>query len=310
MGDQTQGWCHYTALGRNKTATQADIKKAYTKLVLVHHPDKGGEQDVFVKIQEAYETLKDPILRQAYDKNQQDAEPRKAKKREVKPKPKARAGPSERAGQPMKESRAQPQHRKHGDVAETRRQGEPFFKERRPNPASTADHEENFKERRPRHCSASSEQRGRADSSSGEDSFLGNDSFFDDDDFMGDVFEVVNEHTANCHRPADKNRKEPQARERRQDGQAREKVSPKHPEGEASEARGRILGDADFDVLTFDSLLLRAENRRKHFSNTVSKLDATTGPHFPYSNYSDVWCHLQYIKDLLEKRILAVELAQ
>jgi len=44
-------------LGLERGATDAEIKKAYRRLSLQHHPDKGGNADDFVRIHEAYETL-------------------------------------------------------------------------------------------------------------------------------------------------------------------------------------------------------------------------------------------------------------
>ena len=41
-----------------KSSSEEDFKKAYRKLVLEHHPDKGGDSKVFIKIQEAWEKLK------------------------------------------------------------------------------------------------------------------------------------------------------------------------------------------------------------------------------------------------------------
>lgn len=60
----------YQTLNLTKNATQEEIKRAYKKLVLKHHPDKGGNREQFNKIQEAYETLSDPQKRQAYDNPQ------------------------------------------------------------------------------------------------------------------------------------------------------------------------------------------------------------------------------------------------
>lgn len=62
----------YNILGVEKTATQDEIKKAYRKLAIKHHPDKGGDADTFKKISEAYETLSDPEKRQQYDNPQPD----------------------------------------------------------------------------------------------------------------------------------------------------------------------------------------------------------------------------------------------
>lgn len=46
---------YYNILGVAKSSSDKDIKKAYKKLTLKHHPDKGGSPDQFKKIQEAYE---------------------------------------------------------------------------------------------------------------------------------------------------------------------------------------------------------------------------------------------------------------
>ena len=58
---------YYTVLGVSKTATQEEIKKAYRKLAMDHHPDRGGDTIRFAEINEAYETLKDPAKRAEYD---------------------------------------------------------------------------------------------------------------------------------------------------------------------------------------------------------------------------------------------------
>jgi curved DNA-binding protein len=58
---------HYNTLGVSRDATQEDIKKAFRKLAMTHHPDKGGNPAEFQKINEAYEVLGDPAKRQQYD---------------------------------------------------------------------------------------------------------------------------------------------------------------------------------------------------------------------------------------------------
>ena len=48
---------HRTALGLPRDAGIDEIKRAYRKLSLKHHPDRGGDRDAFEKIQTAYEYL-------------------------------------------------------------------------------------------------------------------------------------------------------------------------------------------------------------------------------------------------------------
>lgn len=58
---------YYDTLGVNKTATEAEIKSAFRRLAAKHHPDKGGNEEEFKKILEAYNTLKDKDTRRLYD---------------------------------------------------------------------------------------------------------------------------------------------------------------------------------------------------------------------------------------------------
>jgi len=48
---------YHSILGVNPNASQDEIKKAYRKLAMEHHPDKGGDPEKFKEISEAYETL-------------------------------------------------------------------------------------------------------------------------------------------------------------------------------------------------------------------------------------------------------------
>lgn len=59
----------YKDLGIAKTASPADIRKAYTKLARENHPDKGGDPAVFQRISNAYEVLKDDEKRRVYDEH-------------------------------------------------------------------------------------------------------------------------------------------------------------------------------------------------------------------------------------------------
>jgi molecular chaperone DnaJ len=58
---------YYNVLGVDKKATQDDIKKAFRKLAHKHHPDKGGTDEKFKEITEAYSVLSDEKKRREYD---------------------------------------------------------------------------------------------------------------------------------------------------------------------------------------------------------------------------------------------------
>jgi molecular chaperone DnaJ len=57
----------YQILGVNKNATEEEIKQAYRKLAMKHHPDRGGDEKQFQEIKNAYEILSDPVRRQQHD---------------------------------------------------------------------------------------------------------------------------------------------------------------------------------------------------------------------------------------------------
>jgi DnaJ family protein A protein 2 len=57
----------YKELGVQKSATDSEIKKAYRKLAVKHHPDKGGDVEKFKTISSAYEVLSDPEKKKTYD---------------------------------------------------------------------------------------------------------------------------------------------------------------------------------------------------------------------------------------------------
>jgi molecular chaperone DnaJ len=62
----------YITLGVERTAADDDIKKAYRKLAMTYHPDRNGgskeAEEKFKEITEAYDVLRDPQKRAAYDR--------------------------------------------------------------------------------------------------------------------------------------------------------------------------------------------------------------------------------------------------
>lgn len=78
---------HYATLGVSPDATPAEVRKAYKRLALVHHPDKvpasaqAAATVRFRAVKEAYDVLGDPDKRALYDGPEQQ-EAREAKREE------------------------------------------------------------------------------------------------------------------------------------------------------------------------------------------------------------------------------------
>lgn len=66
---------YYKILGVDKNASAEDIKKAFRKLAHQYHPDKkGGDEERFKEVNEAYQVLGDPEKRKRYDQFGSDFE--------------------------------------------------------------------------------------------------------------------------------------------------------------------------------------------------------------------------------------------
>jgi DnaJ-class molecular chaperone len=72
-------WCgkdYYKILSVSKSASTADIKRAYRKLSLKYHPDKNSAPDAaekFAEISVAYDVLSDKEKRDAYNRGGEEA---------------------------------------------------------------------------------------------------------------------------------------------------------------------------------------------------------------------------------------------
>lgn len=59
---------YYDLFGVRADVTELELKKAYRKAAIKNHPDKGGDEEKFKAIGEAYRVISDSNLRADYDK--------------------------------------------------------------------------------------------------------------------------------------------------------------------------------------------------------------------------------------------------
>lgn len=79
---------HYVELGVLETATTAEIRTAYRRLVLLYHPDRSGDKNTtqrFVRISGAYRALSDEAARKEYDEGLRYRREREAQRTAPKP---------------------------------------------------------------------------------------------------------------------------------------------------------------------------------------------------------------------------------
>jgi DnaJ-class molecular chaperone len=58
---------YYSLFSLPKSFTPPQLRHSYHQLLLKQHPDKGGTADQAALINQAYQTLADPVLRARYD---------------------------------------------------------------------------------------------------------------------------------------------------------------------------------------------------------------------------------------------------
>jgi molecular chaperone DnaJ len=66
----------YAVLGVARSATASDLRRAYRRLALMHHPDRAGAASAprFAQIADAYRVLSNPLARSTYDASLVDQE--------------------------------------------------------------------------------------------------------------------------------------------------------------------------------------------------------------------------------------------
>src|SRR4249919_2407079 len=112
----------YRALGVGHAATEAEIKAAHRKLVKRYHPDTGtqSETERFLRVQEAYRVLSDPLLRKEWDMAhapgpvRADRPATTTPRRRRPPTPKPQAEPAENSApprEPASDAQADPRSR-------------------------------------------------------------------------------------------------------------------------------------------------------------------------------------------------------
>jgi len=66
---------YYAALGVSKNATTDELARAYRQQAQRCHPDHGGSHEAMVRLNEAWEILRDPAARRDYDKTFSEHQP-------------------------------------------------------------------------------------------------------------------------------------------------------------------------------------------------------------------------------------------
>lgn len=75
----------YKLFNLNKSASFEEIKRAYRSKASKTHPDKGGNEEEFKKLNNAYNILINPEKRKAYDEGKEEFEPKNSELNQLMP---------------------------------------------------------------------------------------------------------------------------------------------------------------------------------------------------------------------------------
>ena len=111
----------YRALGVARGATEAEIKAAHRKLAKRYHPDAGSKSETerFLRVQEAYRVLSDPLLRKEWDQKHEPGPVRATPQTPLRPA--RRAPPKPKPAPAATEQTTRPPERETGATQDPRR---------------------------------------------------------------------------------------------------------------------------------------------------------------------------------------------
>lgn len=111
---------YYEILGVTRKSSAAEIRSAYRKLVLKHHPDQSTDprsRELFLAATEAYEVLNDPERKRSYDERLEFEAKRRAEARARTNQARQPSGPPQPRPQPSPKSTSTPRSSVAADVA-------------------------------------------------------------------------------------------------------------------------------------------------------------------------------------------------
>lgn len=56
----------FELLGVNRSSTDEEIRNSFIKLAAVHHPDKSGDSEKFIEVNQAYQTIRTKFSRNLF----------------------------------------------------------------------------------------------------------------------------------------------------------------------------------------------------------------------------------------------------